>query len=146
MYKLRTMHPYSEYLQQYVYEHSKLEEGGKFRNDFRVHTLGRFMRRFWLDELPMLFNLLKGDLKPVGVRPLSRHYFDLYDESLKAKRIRTRPGLIPPFYADMPGTLEEIQHSENKYLDEYFRRPFLTDCRYFHKAMYNIIFRKARSR
>jgi hypothetical protein len=146
VYKLRTMHPYSEYLQQYVYEHSKLEEGGKFRNDFRVHTLGRFMRRFWLDELPMLFNLLKGDLKPVGVRPLSRHYFDLYDETLKAKRIHTRPGLIPPFYADMPGTLEEIQDSENKYLDEYFRRPFLTDCRYFHKAMYNIIFRKARSR
>jgi len=94
----------------------------------------------------MLFNLLKGDLKPVGVRPLSRHYFDLYDEALKEKRIRTRPGLIPPFYADMPGTLEEIQASESKYLDEYFRRPFLTDCRYFRKAVYNIVFRKARSK
>ncbi|MEE4256725.1 MAG: sugar transferase [Bacteroidales bacterium] len=146
VYKMRTMHPYSEYLQQYVYDQNKLQEGGKFKNDFRVHTAGRFMRRFWIDEMPMLFNLLKGDLKPVGVRPLSRHYFDLYDEDLKEKRIKTRPGLIPPFYADMPQTLEEIQASEHQYLDAYFKRPFITDCRYFWMAIYNIIFKKARSK
>jgi len=146
VYKMRTMHPYSEYLQEYVYEKSQLQEGGKFKNDFRVHTAGRFMRRFWLDELPMLFNLLKGDLKLVGVRPLSQHYFDLYDDELKEKRIRTRPGLVPPFYADMPKTLEEIQASETRYVNAYFKRPFSTDCRYFWKATYNIIFKKARSK
>ncbi len=145
VYKLRTMHPYSEYLQQYVYENHDLKKGGKFRDDFRVHTLGRFMRRFWFDEWPMLVNLLKGDLKLVGVRPLSEQYYELYDEDLKNKRIRTRPGLIPPFYADMPETLEEIQASENRYLDAYFKRPFITDWKYFWKAIYNIIFKKARS-
>jgi len=145
VYKMRTMHPYSEYLQDYVYKTNDLEAGGKFRNDFRVSTTGRIMRKLWLDELPMLINLLRGDLKLVGVRPLSRHYFELYSDELKEKRIKTRPGLVPPFYADMPKTLEEIQASENKYLDAYLRRPFLTDWRYFWKAFFNIVVKKARS-
>jgi lipopolysaccharide/colanic/teichoic acid biosynthesis glycosyltransferase len=145
VYKMRTMHPYSEYLQDYVYKTNDLEEGGKFRNDFRISTGGRIMRKLWIDELPMLINLLRGDLKLVGVRPLSMHYFDLYNEELRVKRIKTRPGLVPPFYADMPKTLEEIQASENRYLDEYFRNPFITDWKYFWKAFYNIVFRQARS-
>ncbi len=145
VYKMRTMHPYSEYLQDYVYRTSDLQEGGKFRDDFRVSTAGRIMRKLWIDELPMLFNLLRGDLKIVGVRPLSQHYYDLYQEGLQAKRIRTRPGLIPPFYADLPKTLDEIQASENNYLDAYFRRPFMTDWIYFWKALYNIVLRHARS-
>lgn len=145
VYKMRTMHPYSEYLQDYVYKRSDLQEGGKFRNDFRVSTTGRIMRKLWIDELPMLINLLRGDLKLVGVRPLSQHYFELYSEDLRAKRIRIRPGLIPPFYADMPKTLEEIQESENRYLEAWFRHPFLTDWRYFWRAFYNIVVRRARS-
>lgn len=145
VYKMRTMHPYSEYLQAYIYKMNDLEEGGKFRDDFRVSTTGRIMRKLWIDELPMLMNLLRGDLKLVGIRPLSTQYFELYSEELRAKRIRTKPGLIPPFYADLPKTLEEIQDSENRYLDAYFRRPFITDCRYFWKAFYNIVVRRARS-
>jgi lipopolysaccharide/colanic/teichoic acid biosynthesis glycosyltransferase len=145
VYKMRTMHPYSEYLQDYVYKTNALEQGGKFRNDFRVSTTGRIMRKLWIDELPMFINLFRGDLKLVGIRPLSTQYFALYSEELKAKRIRTKPGLIPPFYADLPKTLEEIQDSENRYLDAYFRRPFRTDWKYFWKAFYNIVVRRARS-
>jgi hypothetical protein len=145
VYKMRTMHPYSEYLQQYVYDNSALQEGGKFKNDFRVNTVGKYMRKFWVDEFPMIINLLRGDLKIVGVRPLSLHYFELYNEELKTKRIKTRPGLVPPFYADMPKTLDEIQESESRYLDAYFKNPFITDCKYFWKAGYNIVFKKARS-
>ena len=145
VYKMRTMHPYSEYLQDYVYRTNDLEEGGKFRNDFRVSTTGRIMRKMWIDDLPMLINLLRGDLKLVGVRPLSNQYFELYCEELRAKRIRTRPGLIPPFYADMPKSLEEIQASEDHYLEAYFRHPLLTDWRYFWKAVYNIVVKKVRS-
>ena len=145
VYKMRTMHPYSEYLQEYIYREHDLENGGKFRNDFRVSTLGRFMRKFWIDELPMLLNLLLGDLKIVGVRPLSKHYFDLYDDELKQKRMKVKPGLIPPFYADMPGTLEEIQESELRYLEAYSKHPWHTDWKYFWKAMNNIVIKKARS-
>lgn len=146
VYKLRTMHPYSEYLQDYIYQLHQLDSGGKFKNDFRISTLGRFFRTFWLDELPMIFNLLKGNLKLVGVRPISRQYFDLYDEELKALRVKSKPGLVPPFYADLPKTLDEIQASELKYLTEYNERPFRTDWKYFWKAFRNIIFKKARSK
>jgi hypothetical protein len=145
VYKMRTMHPYSEYLQDYVYKTNDLEEGGKFRDDFRVSTTGRIMRKLWIDELPMLINLLRGDLKLVGVRPLSNQYFELYSEELRAKRILTKPGLIPPFYADLPKTLEEIQSSEDRYLEAHFRHPFLTDWKYFWKAGYNIVVKRARS-
>lgn len=146
VYKMRTMHAYSEFIQQYVYERNKLADGGKMKDDFRVSTLGKFFRKYWIDELPMLLNLLRGDLKLVGVRPLSAHYLSLYSDELKRKRELHKPGLIPPFYADLPRTLEEIQASEMKYLTSYERHPLITDIRYFFKAGYNIVFRRARSK
>ncbi len=146
VYKFRTMHAYSEYLQGYIYERNQLQPGGKFKDDFRVTTLGRIFRKLWLDELPMLINLIKGDLKVVGVRPLSLHYFALYTDELKEKRIRYKPGLIPPFYADLPKTLPEIMDSEMRYLLSYEKHPVLTDIRYFRKAIWNILFRHARSK
>ncbi len=145
VYKLRTMHPYSEYLQDYVYQKNQLEEGGKFKDDFRISTAGKIFRTFWLDELPMLLNLLRGEIKIVGVRPISQHYFNLYSKELQEKRKKHRPGLVPPFYADMPKTLEEIQNSELRYLEAYEKHPIRTDIRYFFKAFNNIIFKHARS-
>ncbi len=146
VYKMRTMHPYSEYLQEYIYKRYNLDEGGKFREDFRISTQGRIMRKLWIDELPMLLNWLKGDMKFVGVRPLSRQYFDLYSEEHKKLRLHHKPGLVPPYYADMPTTLEEIEASERRYLLAWQKHPFLTDWHYFWKAMYNIVFKKARSK
>ena len=145
VYKMRTMHPYSEYLQDYVYKLNNLDQGGKFKDDFRVTTVGTFMRKFWLDELPMFINVFKGNMKFVGVRPLSKQYFNLYAEELKAKRNQFKPGLIPPFYVDLPKTLEEIMDSEMRYLVAYEKNPFITDWKYFWKAMYNIFIKRARS-
>jgi lipopolysaccharide/colanic/teichoic acid biosynthesis glycosyltransferase len=145
VYKLRTMHPYSEFLQEYVYEKNSLQEGGKIKDDFRVTTLGKFFRKFWIDELPMFINVVKGEMKIVGVRPLSEHYYNLYSEELKQRRIKFKPGLVPPFYVDMPVTLEEIMASESRYLDQHEKSPFMTDFRYFFRAFYNIFFKKARS-
>lgn len=145
VYKLRTMHPYSEYIQDYVYKQYELQDGGKFKNDFRITSWGAVCRKIWLDELPMLINFLRGDMKLFGVRPLSRHYFELYREEVRQRRIKYKPGLIPPFYADMPGDLEAIQASELKYLDSFDKHPFLTDCRYLFKSGWNILFRKVRS-
>jgi len=145
VYKLRTMYPYSEFLQEYIYKKNKLDTSGKFKNDFRVTKIGKFMRKFWIDELPMLFNILKGDLKLVGVRPLSFHYFSLYDNELQRMRLMVKPGLLPPFYADMPKSLEEIMESEKKYLTSYINNPRKTDIRYFFKILHNILNKKARS-
>ncbi|WP_172805209.1 sugar transferase [Aquiflexum balticum] len=146
VYKLRTMYPYSEYLQDYVYQHNNLTEGGKFKDDFRVSAFGKLLRKVWLDEIPMIWNWIKGDLKLVGVRPLSEQYFRLYSEELKTKRTQTKPGLLPPFYADLPKTLDEIMDSELRYLNAYARSPLKTDITYFFKILKNILFKGARSR
>lgn len=146
VYKMRTMHPFSEYLQAYIYANGQLQDGGKFKNDFRVTSVGKFMRKFWIDELPMILNVLKGEMKIVGVRPLSEHYFNLYTEELKTERLKHKPGLIPPFYVDLPVSLEEIMASEMRYLEAHKKHPFRTDIRYFFKALFNILFKKARSK
>ena len=146
VFKMRTMHAYAEYLQEYVYNMHHLQEGGKFKDDFRISMAGRIMRALWIDELPMLLNWIRGDLKFVGVRPISEHYFNLYSKEHQERRIKYKPGLVPPFYADLPGSLDEIEASEKRYLDAYDQHPFRTNWRYFWKAIFNIVFRRARSK
>ncbi|MCK7533930.1 MAG: sugar transferase [Marinilabiliales bacterium] len=139
------MHPYSEYIQDYIYQLYDLQAGGKFQNDFRITSWGSICRKIWIDELPMLINLMKGEMKIVGVRPLSQHYFALYNNEVKERRIKYKPGLLPPYYADLPSGLDEIQRSELAYLDSYDKSPFTTDIRYFWRSTGNIFFKRARS-
>lgn len=146
IYKFRTMYPYSEFAQEYIYSQQGLQDGGKFRDDPRITRRGRFMRATFLDEIPMFYNLLRGDIKLVGVRPISEHYFSLYSPELREKRIQHRPGLMPPFYADMPTSLEEIQASEMRYLTACEQHgTFRTDFRYFFRILYSITFGKHHS-
>jgi len=146
IFKLRTMHPYSEYIQDYVFQQNALDETGKFKSDFRITTWGRIFRKLWIDELPQLVNLLRGQIKLVGVRALTRQYFSLYPPWLQELRIKTKPGLIPPYYVDNPRSFDEICASEKKYLERYLEKPWKTDWVYFWKALYNILFKRARSR
>jgi lipopolysaccharide/colanic/teichoic acid biosynthesis glycosyltransferase len=139
------MHPYAEYVQEFLHKEMGLDSTGKFKDDFRVSTGGRVIRKYWIDELPMLINLVKGDIKLVGVRPISQHYFSLYPDDLKAKRPNLKPGLLPPYYADLPNSFDEIVASELKYIAAYEADPFKTDVRYFFKILNNIFIKKARS-
>ena len=137
IYKLRTMYPYAEYLQKWMYEQYNLDEKGKIANDFRITRVGRWLRRCWVDELPNVWNLLRGEMKVVGVRPLSEHYYSLYREEVQLARVKYKPGLLPPFYVDRPSTLEEIQESEMKYLETCDRDGvWRTDWRYFWKIVF----------
>jgi len=145
VYKLRTMHPYSEYLQNFIYNNNSLEIGGKFKDDFRIPKWGAVFRKLFLDELPMIANLFKGDLKFVGVRPISKQYLSLYDEEFRKRRCEYKPGLVPPYYADLPKGINEIIQSEKKYLDEYDAHKIKTDVKYFFKAFKNIVIKKERS-
>jgi lipopolysaccharide/colanic/teichoic acid biosynthesis glycosyltransferase len=140
------MHPYSEYLQDYIFEQNKLQNNGKFNDDFRLTSWGKVFRKLWIDELPQLINFWQGDVNLVGVRALSQQYFDLYPEDFKEFRIQFKPGLVPPYYADMPKSFDEIISSEKKYLQQKQQHPFTTDVKYFFKVFYNIIFKHARSR
>jgi lipopolysaccharide/colanic/teichoic acid biosynthesis glycosyltransferase len=146
LYKIRTMHPYSEYLQEYIYKNNLLDEKGKIKNDFRVTGWGKLLRKLWIDELPQIINWWRGDVSLVGVRALSHHFFDLYPEDMQKLRVQFKPGLVPPYYADMPRTFDEIVESERNYLLRKKEKPFTTDVIYFFKAFYNILFKHARSR
>lgn len=147
VYKFRTMYSYSEYLQDYMYLHGGLQKGGKFSDDCRVNFWGKWMRPLWLDELPMLLNWLKGQMKLVGVRPLSQQYFSLYTPEMQELRIKVKPGLIPPFYYEenSPVTVAEVQESERKYIEAYLEHPFRTDWKYFWGTIGNILFRHKHS-
>ena len=147
VHKFRTMYTYSEYIQSYIFEHQHLNAGGKFKNDYRVNFWGRILRRTWLDELSMVWNLICGDIKLVGVRPLSPHYFSLYTPEMQQLRTRTKPGLLPPFYyeKETPVELDDVQASERRYLEAYFKRPFATDWRYFWGIIGNIFFHRKHS-
>lgn len=148
VYKFRTMYSYSEYLQPYIYEHNHLQKGGKFADDYRVTPWGKWMRKLWIDELPMFINFFKGEMKLVGVRPLSRHYFSLYTPEMQELRTKVKPGLLPPFYYDKqtPKTIEDVQASERRYIEAFLQHPVLTDIRYFFGTIGNIIFHRKTSK
>jgi len=61
-------------------------------NDSRITRVGKFLRRFSLDELPQLFNVLKGDMSIVGPRPALTVQTDEYDD-YKKKRLDVKPGI-----------------------------------------------------
>jgi lipopolysaccharide/colanic/teichoic acid biosynthesis glycosyltransferase len=145
VYKLRTMYPFSEYIQDYVFNMYGTKDGDKIINDFRITGWGKLFRKLWIDELPMLYNFVKGDLKLVGVRPLSAHKLSTYPAALQEKRKYVKPGMLPPFYADRPKDVEGFFLAEERYLDAYRKRPVYTDFKYFLKIMWNIVVKKARS-
>jgi len=145
IYKFRTMYPYSEFLQDYVVQRFGYGSKGKVRDDFRVTSWGKFLRRFWLDELPQLINFFKGDLALVGVRPVSERFLSEYPHDLKEIRLQHKPGCFPPYVAYRKQKIEEYIESERKYFLEKMRHPFLTDIKILFLVVYNIVTNKVRS-
>jgi lipopolysaccharide/colanic/teichoic acid biosynthesis glycosyltransferase len=146
VYKLRTMHPYAEYLQDYVLQVSGYAVTGKPANDFRLTPWGKVLRRYWIDELPQLLNLIKGDLKLVGVRPISERYFQEIPDDLKAMRLQSKPGCIPPYVAlNRSSSVESCIQAEREYLTAASKHRFATDFKFFFMAIFNIVFRRKRS-
>ena len=144
--KFRTMHPYSEYLHDYILKQNGYAATGKPADDFRLTPWGKFMRRYWLDELPQLINVLKGDMKLVGVRPVSPRYFEDIPPHLQQLRTSQKPGCIPPYVAlNRKPSVDEVLKAEEEYLLEKKKNPYFTDTRYFFRAIYNIIVKHKRS-
>jgi lipopolysaccharide/colanic/teichoic acid biosynthesis glycosyltransferase len=145
VYKFRTMHPYSEYLQEYVVRLYGYNEWGKPDQDFRLTRWGKWMRRNGIDEIPQLFNVVKGEMKLVGLRPLSLVRYNEFPEDLQKERIQYKPGCFPPYIAlNMPDDKQNIA-AERIYISDFKREPRFTDIRYFLKSVYNMLFSKFRS-
>mgnify|MGYP000878045283 CR=1 FL=1 len=94
MYKFRSMYRDAE---QRLKEIEHLNEAAgpifKIANDPRVTRVGRFIRRTSLDELPQLFNVIRGHMSLVGPRPMSLRDVGLFDQSIQRRRFSVRPGL-----------------------------------------------------
>jgi len=102
MLKFRTMVPDAEQRLGDLEQHNESEQGVlfKLRDDPRVTSLGRFLRRSSLDELPQLVNILRGEMSLVGPRPLQLRDSDKLrqlDPEGFACRLQVLPGLTGPW-------------------------------------------------
>ena len=105
--------------------------------DSRITRVGYFIRKYKLDELPQLFNVLKGDMSLVGPRPEGRKYVELYTEAQK-KVLSVRPGITD--YASIEYVDENAILGRAKDADKVYVEQILPD-----KIRYNMKYIEHRS-
>jgi len=146
IYKLRTMVPDADKEQPDI-SFEQWSNLGKIEGDPRVTTLGKLLRRYWIDELPQLVNLLRGDISLVGIRPLHKDTTARYPPDHLDHIQQHKPGLFGIQYAhDDIESFEDMVDVEAAYLKQKDRSPLLTDIKYFLKVCYAIIVKGVRSK
>lgn len=128
MYKFRTMTNETD------------ENGELLPDEFRLTKFGKFLRSSSLDELPEMFNILKGDMSIVGPRPLLVKYLPLYSER-QSHRHDVRPGLTG--YAQVNGR-NAISWEEKFELDIFYvnNSSFMVDLMIFFKTIKKVFDRE----
>lgn len=126
-YKFRSMIPNADKKLQELLKYNEMDGPAfKIKDDPRITRVGHFIRKTSIDELPQLWNILKGDMSIVGPRPPLPREVELYDEYQK-QRLYVTPGLtcywqIQPRRNDL--SFDEWLELDIKYIQE---RSFLTD-------------------
>lgn len=146
LHKVRSMYPFSEFLQKDIYKMHGLTNTGKFKNDFRLTDYGRFIRKYWIDEIPGIFDWLRGDIKLVGMRATSPQFLSLYPRDVVELYLQIKPGLVPPIFDEKTTGFEQIVEKERTYLENYMNDPLKTDLLYFWYTFRDIFLRKVRSK
>jgi exopolysaccharide biosynthesis polyprenyl glycosylphosphotransferase len=94
MYKFRSMVPDAEARMKDLEAHNEASGAAfKMRNDPRVTRVGRFLRRYSLDELPQFWNVFVGDMSIVGPRPMSLRDANALQSRWQKRRFSVKPGL-----------------------------------------------------
>jgi lipopolysaccharide/colanic/teichoic acid biosynthesis glycosyltransferase len=119
---------------------------GKIIRDPRILSkFHGFLRTHWIDELPQLYNLVRGDLKLVGIRPMTRRTWERYPKEVINRALLQKPGLCGISYAfERTERAEDDVNQMVQYLDDYDRNPVECDREYFGRIVHNIL-RGARS-
>jgi exopolysaccharide biosynthesis polyprenyl glycosylphosphotransferase len=122
IYKFRTMVPNADKM---LRELETLNEVSgpvfKIKNDPRRTALGKFLRRTSIDELPQLFNVLRGDMSLVGPRPLAVRDFEGFNEDWQRRRFSIRPGITCLWQVNGRSSIpfEKWMQLDLQYMDEW---------------------------
>lgn len=120
-YKFRSMCDHAEEQLDDLLDQNEVEGGVTFKmkNDPRVTKFGRFIRKTSLDELPQLFNILKGDMSFVGPRPCTDREYELYTEKEK-QRLQVPQGLTGEWqvHGRSDTTFDTMLELDMKYINE----------------------------
>lgn len=139
IYKFRSMVPNAEDLiKKFTPEQMKeFKENFKLENDPRITKIGKFLRKTSLDELPQLFNILKGDLSIIGPRPVIKDELEKYRNN-KDKFLSVTPGLTGYWAANgrSDTTYEQRMVMELYYVDNI---SFKLDLKVFFKTIISVV-------
>lgn len=144
-YKFQTMIPDAEKaLQKYLAEHPEAQEewerNFKLPNDPRVTKLGALLRKTSLDELPQIFNVLKGEMSLVGPRPVVRAELAKYGENQK-EYLMVRPGITGVWQAS---GRSDTTYEERVAMDTWYVRNWSIwiDLKYLYRTFAAVINKK----
>ncbi len=138
MYKFRTMYAGSENMQQAVTHNDQSgQKIYKVKDDPRVTAVGRFLRRTSLDELPQMFNVLKGDMSWVGPRPEQPFITKEY-ETWQWQRVLVPPGVTG--WWQVSGRSDLPMHLNTNY-DVYYVRNYsiFLDLRILFRTVFEVL-------
>ena len=145
LYKFRTMkHSREKILAEYFNNHPKekiyWDENQKLKNDPRITRIGYFLREFSLDELPQIFNVLKGDMSFIGPRPILDSEKKKYDRDFDYYK-KVKPGMSGLW--QVSGRNDTSYDDRIKFDVEYIQKQsFILDLKIFLKTFYVIFSRR----
>ena len=140
IYKFRTMIENADELLEDMVKESGRNSLGKIINDPRVTTLGKILRRYGLDEIPQIVNLLRGEMCIVGIRPRDFKEWEYYDATHKKMALNFKPGVFSPAYIKINiKSSKELEEIERVYLIRKLKNPFSTDFKYFFLILWGLL-------